>query len=75
MQVLVINICSGLGMMAIATVIVDSLALYVLPKRGVYFQHKYKVVDSKQKKSNEQTSLTVSSGLRKRREWVWVWDA
>lgn len=44
-QVLIVNLCSGLGMMAIATVVVDAIAIYVLPKKTTYFSHKYKVVD------------------------------
>jgi hypothetical protein len=45
-QVLLVNICSGLGMMALATMIVDTIAIYVLPKKRNYFRHKFKVIDT-----------------------------
>ncbi|ELR11999.1 uncharacterized protein ACA1_344690, partial [Acanthamoeba castellanii str. Neff] len=54
-QVLIVNLCSGLGMMAIATVVVDAIAIYVLPKKTTYFSH-----NGKEKTSTGETTKRKS---------------
>lgn len=41
MQVLLFNIASGLGLVALVTTIVDQIAIYLLPLREHYYSYKY----------------------------------
>jgi len=40
-QTLLLTLVSGMGLLAVATVVVDVLAVYILPQRNIYDKYKY----------------------------------
>ncbi|KAL6042659.1 glycoprotein [Balamuthia mandrillaris] len=60
MQVLLIHLCSGLGMMTLATVFVDFLAVYMLPSKSFYAAKKFHFCSAKEMK--QVTDKTEKGG-------------
>jgi len=58
LQVLIINFCSGLGMVATLTVIVDALGYWLLPH---FANAKYKFIDHSSRLKNTTSSTSPSS--------------
>lgn len=57
-----VNIGSGIGLLAIATVICDLIVLYVMDKRNYYFENKYQYVGEKEKTDEDDDDNHVLRG-------------
>eukprot|EP01103_Thecamoeba_quadrilineata_P015851 TRINITY_DN5124_c0_g1_i2.p1 TRINITY_DN5124_c0_g1~~TRINITY_DN5124_c0_g1_i2.p1 ORF type:complete len:180 (-),score=20.89 TRINITY_DN5124_c0_g1_i2:55-594(-) len=70
-QVLLLNCVSGLGLLAVATVIVDILATMILPQRNIYYKYKYDETfgfsDYREGKIQPQEDQTIAHKFRPKR--------
>jgi len=58
---LVISLASGLALLSVASVVCDFLALYVLPEKKIYMQHKYEDGDEPQNSLDSQSLLSTQN--------------
>jgi len=63
-QAMLVQMVSGMGLLAVATIVVDQLAIRVLPQRAVYRSHKYQDVGDRTDLKLENNLMNINTNLK-----------
>jgi len=61
---MLVQMVSGMGLLAVATIVVDQLAIRVLPQRAVYRAHKYQDVGDRTDLKLENNLMNINTNLK-----------